>query len=79
MSRVRWFVVPGSTTFPCEYGDCRGLWVAPHTIYLSDVAAHGFFGDFFTVKHEILHDLVGQPGHPDVFQQCGLLRDEAPG
>ena len=80
MSRVRWYVVPGTTTFECAYGACRGLWVAPHDIYLSDVAAHDFFGDnFFTVKHEILHDLVGHPGHPPVFQQCGLLRTDAPG
>jgi len=80
MSRVHWYMIPGTSTLPCDYGDCRGLWEAPHNIYLSDVAAHDFFGDnFFTVRHEILHDLVGQPGHPAVFQQCGLLRDEAPG
>lgn len=80
MSRVSWFLVPGTTTFDCEYGACRGLWVAPHKIYLSDVAAHNFFRDnFFTVKHEILHDLVGEPGHPPVFEQCGLLRPGAPG
>ena len=80
MSVVHWYVVPKTLTFPCEYGACRGLWVAPHSIYLSDAAAHDtFFEEFFTVKHEILHDLVGAPGHPPVFQQCGLLRDEAPG
>jgi hypothetical protein len=80
MSLVDWYVVPGTTTFKCEYGACRGLWVAPHGIYLSDVAAHDFFGDdFFTVRHEILHDLVGHPGHPPVFEQCGLLRPDAPG
>ena len=80
MSRVQWYIVPGTTTFPCEYGNCRGLWVAPHSIYLSDVAAHDFFADdFFTVKHEILHDLVGHPGHPTVFETCELLRPDAPG
>jgi hypothetical protein len=80
MSLVNWYVVPGTTTFTCEYGACRGLWVAPHDIYLSDVAAHDFFGDnFFTVKHEILHDLVGHAGHPPVFDKCGLLRPDAPG
>jgi len=80
MPLVRWYIVPGTTTFPCQYGACRGLWEAPHSIYLSDFAAHNFFGDdFFTVKHEILHDLVGKPGHPPVFQQCGLLRTGAPG
>lgn len=79
MSLVDWYMVPGTTTFKCEYGNCRGLWVSPHDIYLSDVAAHDFFGDnFFTVKHEILHDLVGEPGHPPVFEQCGLLRPDAP-
>ncbi len=80
MARVDWYIVPGTTTFDCEYGACRGLWIAPHKIYLSDVAAHDFFGDdFFTVRHEILHDLVGHAGHPPVFEQCGLLRPDAPG
>ncbi len=80
MLRVQWYIVPGTTTFPCDYGSCRGLWVSPHSIYLSDAAAHDyFFEDFFTVKHEILHDLVGKPGHPPVFEQCGLLRIDSLG
>lgn len=79
-TRVDWYVVPGTVTFPCAYGSCRGLWVAPHNIYLSDVAAHDLFGEsFFTVKHEILHDLVGRAGHPPVFEQCGLLRSDSLG
>jgi hypothetical protein len=79
-ARVHWYVVRGTVTFPCSYGDCRGLWVAPHDIYLSDAAAADiFFENFFTVKHEILHDLVGQGGHPPVFQQCGLLRTDSLG
>lgn len=45
----------------------------------SQLAAHDFFADdFFTVQHEILHDLVGQPGLPPVFEQCGLLRTGCP-
>src|SRR4051812_48984610 len=47
MSRVRWYVVPKTLTFPCEYGDCRGLWEAPHHIYLSDAAAHDTFFENF--------------------------------
>ena len=79
-SRVNWYIVRGTVTFPCAYGDCRGLWVAPHDIYLSDGAASDvFFENFFTVKHEILHDLVGQAGHPPVFEQCGLLRTDSLG
>jgi hypothetical protein len=77
---VQWYVVRGTATFPCAYGACRGLWAAPHSIYLSDAAAHDLFAeDFFTVKHEILHDLVGRAGHPPVFQECGLLRTDSLG
>src|SRR6267378_8629223 len=47
MTRVQWFVVPGTTTFPCSYGACRGLWVAPHDVYLSDAAAHDLFAETF--------------------------------
>ena len=80
MTRVQWYVVRGTLTFPCAYGACRGLWAAPHNIYLSDAAADDLFAEnFFTVKHEILHDLVGRTGHPPVFQQCGLLRTDSLG
>ena len=84
LERVHWYVVPGISTFPCPSGECRGLWIGPHDIYLSHAAAHDLFqDDFFTVKHEMLHDLVGaaglspvaRAGHPPVFQRCGLLRD----
>lgn len=80
MARIRWFIVPGTTTFPCPYGNCRGLWVAPHDVYLSDAAAHNLFlENFFTVKHEMLHDLIAQPGHPPAFEQCGLMRPHSVG
>ena len=78
MRLVRWYVVPRTMTFPCAWGDCRGLWSAPHNIYLSHAAAHNLFlDDFFTVRHEMLHDLVGHAGHPPVFEQCGLMRTDS--
>lgn len=78
MHRVLWYIVPGTTTFPCRWGNCLGEWSAPHYIYLSDAAAHNLLlEDFFTVKHEMLHDLVGHAGHPPVFEQCGLMRKDS--
>jgi hypothetical protein len=71
---VHWYLVPGER-FSCNGAFCNGLWESPHNIYLSDVAAHDLDGDnYFTVRHEILHELVRQPGHPPVFSQCHLLR-----
>ncbi|HJS43742.1 MAG TPA: hypothetical protein VJ755_09740 [Gemmatimonadales bacterium] len=75
MAWVNWFLVP-EHPFPCGTRFCAGLWVSPHNIYLSDVAAHDQYGDnYLTVRHEILHELVRKPGHPPVFSQCELLRE----
>jgi hypothetical protein len=80
LQQVDWFVVPadGDGGFWCEDGPdhtCAGEWVAPHAIYLAGPGKaypQGYAVDEWTVKHEMLHDLVGQPGHPDVFDECHL-------
>ena len=83
MNRVAWFAIPGVFTFPCpEGGECSGLWVSPHSIYLASWAmADGPGGSpvrdgtYFVVRHEMLHDLLGGgEGHPPVFETCGVMR-----
>ena len=76
--RVRWYRIP-TWSFACPEGngvrECFGLWEEPHNIYLGTFAAGNLNGDYFTVRHEILHDLLGPgQGHPPVFEKCGLIR-----
>ena len=79
--RVAWFEVPADPAdggFWCEDGPdhtCAGEWAEPHSIYLAGPSNHyplGYVADEWTVKHEMLHDLVGHPGHPQVFDDCHL-------
>ena len=66
------------TPFPCLGRLCRGVWVEPHDIYIAEGYLDASGNDYFTVRHEILHDLVQYPGHPKVFNACGLARNEFP-
>jgi hypothetical protein len=59
-ARVRWFVVPGDS-FACPSGRCVGRWEDDHTIYI----AAGWLHDEMVVRHEMLHDLLDLPGHPN--------------
>jgi hypothetical protein len=71
--RVRWFLVP-QPTWRCGDGNCTGLWHAPHDIYLSEIAVTDSSSGYITVRHEILHDLLGGGSdHPVVFGTCHLL------
>jgi hypothetical protein len=80
LQRVDWFVVPADSDggFWCADGPdytCAGEWVAPHSIYLAGPSRTypvGYVADEWTVKHEMLHDLVGRPGHPTPFADCHL-------
>jgi len=80
VARVEWFVVPADSDggFWCEDGPdhtCAGEWVAPHAIYLAGpnrTYPQGYAVDEWTVKHEMLHDLVGHSGHPLEFDECRL-------
>jgi hypothetical protein len=59
--RVRWVLIEGRS-FSCSSGQCAGHWSSfSHQIFLaSDWAANEM-----VVRHEMLHDLIGHPGHPD--------------
>ena len=60
--RVEWYDVPGSSyRCPAYEGWCDGWWRAPHVIYM----AHQLLADRRVAEHEMLHDLLGRPGHPD--------------
>lgn len=58
--RISWFVVEGPG-FACPGGVCAGHWESTHRIFLA--------GDYrqneMVVRHEMLHELLGRPGHPD--------------
>lgn len=58
--RVSWSVVEGNS-FPCSSGQCAGHWTTSHHIFLADAWSM----DEMVVRHEMLHDLIGRPGHPD--------------
>jgi hypothetical protein len=58
--RLRWTMIEGYS-FPCSSGQCAGHWAASHHIYLAGEWAM----DEMVVRHEMLHDLLGKPGHPD--------------
>jgi hypothetical protein len=80
LRQVEWYVVPAERDggFWCADGPdhtCAGEWVAPNSVYLagpSRTYPDGYAADEWTVRHEMLHDLVGQPGHPPVFDDCRL-------
>ena len=76
MGRVRWYAVPDVWSFPCADGEeCSGLWRSPHAILLTEFAQASHGDNYFVVRHEMLHDLVGGgQEHPPVFEQCGLMR-----
>lgn len=73
-ARVRWFAVP-ETPFRCGEVTCVGLWKAPHDVYLGADVVNDSLNRYFTVRHEMLHDLIhGGYDHPPVFEHCGLIR-----
>jgi len=81
LDRVAWYVAPcqaGESGFRCDVtqgGLCAGEWQPPHTITLAGpnrFFPDGYVDDEWTVKHEMLHDLLGTPGHPEAFAICHL-------
>jgi hypothetical protein len=58
--RLRFYRVPGGE-FPCPTGMCVARWTDSHEIFVAEEFLH----DEMVVRHEMLHDLIGQPGHPD--------------
>ena len=72
LGQVRWFTVPLSP-FPCPDGSCRGFWEWPHTIYIGAASVYDSSTNYFTVRHEMLHDLLRHGLHGDpAFHACNL-------
>src|SRR6266540_3053117 len=72
--KVHWFAVPQSP-FRCGEMNCMGMCTPPHSIYLAERAIDDSTNAYWTVRHEMLHDLLG--GGDDqspFFAQCDLLR-----
>jgi hypothetical protein len=57
--RISWSLVEGRS-FSCSSGQCAGHWRKDHHIFL----AGDWAMDEMVVRHEMLHDLIGMPGHP---------------
>lgn len=62
-SRVRWYRVPGAFTFKVGGEDYLGFWWPSHDIVLAGARVN----DAFTVRHEMLHDLLRSGGHPALY------------
>lgn len=60
MTRIQWFKVPGHG-FACPTGTCAGRWEDNHSIYI----AEDWLEHEMVVRHEMLHELLNVPGHPD--------------
>src|SRR5688572_9353357 len=72
MDRVRWLYVPnGATGFSWQGELVAGLWFEGHTIVL----AEALILNDQTVRHEMLHDILGAVGHPSLYFEdlCGPL------
>jgi hypothetical protein len=58
--RIVWHVVEGES-FECPSGRCVGRWNDNHHIYIASAYQY----NELVVRHEMLHDLLGRPGHPN--------------
>lgn len=57
--RIQWSVIEGPS-FACSSGQCAGHWNNDHHIFL----AGDWVMNEMVVRHEMLHDMIGRPGHP---------------
>ena len=72
LSRVRWFVVPGSDWFAYRGGRYDGYWWNDvHWITLASARVQ----DGAIVRHEMLHDLIGRGDHPAAYfrDRCAAI------
>jgi len=74
LERVRWFVVPRPTLGQPSSASAVGHW---SPTYNSITLAQPYVLEGRTVRHEMLHALIGRPGHPREYfrTRCGGLVD----
>jgi len=73
---IRWYVVPDATGFPTSAGPEVGRW--SHGSNGVEIVLAGAYQDHeMVVRHEMLHALLGQSGHPTEFfvDRCHLTWD----
>ena len=66
--RIKWYVVPGVSTFPTEEGEKVGIRVKTGND-VRIVLAGNYVEHEMVVRHEMLHALLNRPGHPTEFFQ----------
>jgi hypothetical protein len=78
---IQWLVVPGVETFMTDQGEKVGMW-AKRGDHETITLAGNYRSHEMVVRHEMLHSLIGQRGHPTVYfeQRCRLTWEtwEAP-
>ncbi len=75
--QVQWYVVPNVETFDGGAGTpVVGVWSAVDGAIRITVAG-AYQNSELVIRHEMLHALLGQKGHPDMFfgDRCGLTWD----
>ena len=72
---IRWYEVPGRS-FSCPTGECVARWEPGPRIYVADF----WIGHEMVARHEMLHSLIGESGHPNppFGVGCGLTWDTWP-
>jgi hypothetical protein len=75
-SSVKWYVVPGVETFETDEGPKVGMWTS-HGDTDRIIIAGVYRNTEMVVRHEILHHLLGQAGHPPEYfvTRCHLTWD----
>jgi hypothetical protein len=73
MAKVEWYVVPDVATFPTEQGEKVGIRVKSGD-RIQIVLAGQYQMHEMVVRHEMLHALLREPGHPEVYftERCRL-------
>jgi hypothetical protein len=70
---IQWLVVPGVETFNTDQGLKVGMWArrGDHQVI---IIAGNYRDHEMVVRHEMLHSLIGERGHPAEFfeQRCHL-------
>ena len=76
---IEWYVIPRVSTFATQHGERVGLWSASST-GASVVLAENFADNELVVRHEMLHALLGQRGHPTEYfaRRCHLTWESWP-
>ena len=73
MARIEWYVVPEAATFPTDQGEKVGIRVKTGD-RIQIVLAGQYQMHEMVVRHEMLHALLNESGHPDLYfvDRCRL-------